>query len=170
MREMLQTEAKITRRLDRLGDYYQFSKQGFEFEAMDLDRLMFDNAEYVKDGLIPLTEWLGPSPWSERMIGLIEDIWKNAAIETPSGKIPTLNFEVNGDLLQACSRLYWFTGERKYLDWAVRLGDYYLLGTNHPTRDLKELRLMDHGGEVVNGAFTREHVFLEHVDVGSPSV
>ena len=53
---------------------------------------------------------MGPSPWSERMIGIIDDIWKHAAIETPYGKIPTLNFEVCGDLLQANSRLYWFTG------------------------------------------------------------
>ena len=82
----------------------------------------------MKDGLLPITEWLGPSPWSERAIGIIDDIWKNAPIETPFGKIPTLNFEVNGDLLQACARLFWFTGERKYLDWAIRLGDYYLLG------------------------------------------
>ncbi len=151
MREILSTEAKITKRVDRLGDVYQFSKHGFEFNEINLDRIVFDNAEYVKDGLIPLTEWLGPSPWSERMVGIIDDIWKNAAIETPFGKIPTLNFEVNGDLLQANSRLYWFTGDRKYLDWAIRLGDYYLLGDHHPTRNLTELRLQDHGGEVVNG-------------------
>ncbi len=163
MRAMLKTETELTRRLDRLGDYYQFSKGGFEFDTVDFDRLAFDNAEYVKDGLIPLTEWLGPSPWSERAVGLIEDIWKNAAIETPFGKIPTLNFEVNGDLLQSNSRLYWFTGQRKYLDWAIRLGDYYLLGTNHPTRDRTELRLMDHGGEVVNG-LTELYVILSRTD------
>jgi hypothetical protein len=51
---------------------------------------------------------------------------------TPFGNLPTKNFEVNGNLLQACSRLYWFTGERKYLDWAVRIGDYFLLGTTTP--------------------------------------
>jgi hypothetical protein len=118
---------KITRRL-RLGDHFLFSRQAFAHETPDLDRIIFDNAEYVKDGLISITEWLGPSPWSERMIALTEDIWKHAAIETPFGNIPTKNFEVNGDLLQACSRLYWFTGERKFLDWAIRLGDYYLLG------------------------------------------
>jgi hypothetical protein len=151
MRQMLETESRLTRRLDRLGDWYQFSRAGFEHDTLDWDRLVFDNAEYVKDGLIPLTEWLGPSPWSERMIGLVDDIWKHAPVPTPAGPLPTLNFEVNGDLLQACSRLYWFTGQRKYLEWAIRLGDYYLLGTNHPTRHLKELRLMDHGGEVVNG-------------------
>lgn len=151
MRQMLETEIRITSRLGRLGDHYSFAKKGFAYDAVDLDRLVFDNAEYVKDGLIPLTEWLGPSPWSERMVGLIEDIWANALVETPFGKVPTLNFEVNGDLLQACSRLFWFTGERKYLGWATRLGDYYLLGDHHPTRDMDELRLFDHGCEVVNG-------------------
>ncbi|HPA21596.1 MAG TPA: hypothetical protein PLU30_27905 [Verrucomicrobiae bacterium] len=151
MRQMLETEIRITSRLGRLGDHYSFERKGFAYDAVDLDRLVFDNAEYVKDGLIPLTEWLGPSPWSERMVGLIDDIWANALVETPFGKVPTLNFEVNGDLLQACSRLFWFTGERKYLDWATRLGDYYLLGDHHPTRDMEELRLFDHGCEVVNG-------------------
>jgi hypothetical protein len=47
--------------------------------------------------------------------------------------------------------MYWFTGDRKYLDYAIRLGDYFLLGTNHPTRDMKQLRLSDHGCEVING-------------------
>lgn len=151
MRQMLETEIRLTSRLGRLGDHYAFSKRGFVHEAVDLDRLVFDNAEYVKDGLIPLTEWLGPSPWSERMIGLIDDIWANAPIDTPFGKVPTLNFEVNGDLLQACSRLFWLTGQRKYLDWAIRLADYYLLGEHHPTRDMEDLRLSDHSCEVING-------------------
>jgi hypothetical protein len=149
--EMLRTEIKLTCRVDRLPDDWSFSKQGWRREKIDLDAIIFDGAEYVKDGLLPITEWLGPSPWSERAIGIIDDIWKNATIETPFGKIPTLNFEVNGDLLQACSRLYWFTGDRKYLDWAIRLGDYYLLGEQHPSRDMAELKLGDHSCEVING-------------------
>ncbi len=149
--EMLRTETRLTCRVDRLPDDYSFSKKGWRREKPELDEIIFDGAEYVKDGLLPITEWLGPSPWSERMVGITDDIWKNAQIETPFGKIPTLNFEVCGDLLQACSRLYWFTGERKYLEWASRLGDYFLLGTNHPARDLKQLRLIDHGCEVING-------------------
>ena len=148
---MLRTETKLTCRVDRLPDDYSFSKKGWRREQIELDAIIFDGAEYVKDGLLPITEWLGQSPWSERAIGIIDDIWKNAPIETPFGKIPTLNFEVNGDLLQACSRLFWFTGERKYLDWAIRLGDYYLLGDHHPTRDMKELKLGDHSCEVING-------------------
>jgi hypothetical protein len=149
--EMLRIEARLTARVDRLPDDYSFSKRGWRREKAILDEIIFDGAEYVKDGLLPITEWIGPSAWSERMIGIMDDIWKNAAIETPFGKIPTKNFEVCGDLLQAGSRLYWFTGDRKYLDWTLRLGDYYLLGTNHPTRDLTQLRLGDHGCEVVNG-------------------
>ena len=149
--DMLRTETRLTCRLDRLPDDYSFSKRGWRREQLDLDEIIFDGTEYVKDGLLPIAEWIGPSPWSERMIGIIGDIWKHAHVETPYGKIPTLNFEVCGDLLQANARLYWFTGERKYLDWAIRLGDFFLLGTNHPTRDLKQLRLVDHGCEVVNG-------------------
>ena len=128
---------------------------------MTSTQIIFDGAEYVKDGLLPITEWCGPSPWTERMMGIIDDIWKYAPIETPFGKIPTLNFEVCGDLLQASARLYWFTGERKYLDWAIRIGDYFLLGTNHPTRDMKQLRLCDHGCEVVNG-LTELYVAVAH--------
>ena len=151
MLDMLRTEQRLTSRVGRLPDDYSFSRQGWRREKFDLDATIFDGAEYVKDGLLPVTEWLGPSPWSERMLGIVDDIWANAPIETPFGRIPTLNIEVNGDLLQACSRIYWLTGDRKYLDWATRLGDYFLLGTNHPTRDLNQLRLGDHGCEVING-------------------
>ena len=160
--DILRTEQRLTARVDRLPDDYSFSKQGWRRPEVNLNELIFDGAEYVKDGLIPLTEWLGPSPWSERMTGIIDDIWKHARIATPFGAVPTLNFEVNGDLLQAGARLYWFTGEAKYLDWATRLGDYYLLGTNHPTRDLKQLRLRDHGCEVVNG-LTELYLALKQV-------
>lgn len=151
MLDILNAEIKYCSRVDRLGDNYCFSKGKFLTEKPILDEIVFDNAEFVKDGLIPLTEWLGKSPWSDRAVALIEDIWKNAPIETQYGKIPTLNFEVNGDLLQACSRFYWFTGDKKFLEWAMRLGDYYLLGDQHPTRNMKDLRLRDHGCEVING-------------------
>lgn len=151
MTDILHTERTRARRLGRLSDNYQFSTRTFLRAEPVLDEIVFDNAEYVKDGLLPITEWLGPSPWSERAIELVEDLWQHAPIETSAGRIPTLEFEVNGDLLQANSRLFWLTGDRKFLDWAVRLGDFYLLGTNHPTRDLQRLHLVDHGCEVVNG-------------------
>jgi len=149
--DILRTETRLTCRQGRLPEDYSFVTHAWRRDKLDLDALMFDGAEYVKDGLLPITEWLGPSPWSERMVGITKDLWKYAPVETPYGNIPTLNFEVCGDLLQASARMFWFTGDRKYLDCAIRLGDYFLLGTNHPTRDMKQLRLIDHGCEVING-------------------
>ena len=151
MREMLETEQRLTNRVDRLGDYYKFSTAAFEYPEVDMNRLIFDNSEYVKDGLMPITEWLGPTPWSERMSGIIDDIWKHAPIDTPGGKIPSTNDEVNGEMMQLTSRYFWMTSEEKYLDDAVRIADWYLLGQRHPTRDAKSLRLRDHGCELVSG-------------------
>ncbi len=151
MMEMLKTETRLTSRLGSLPDTYSFSKKGFANKSLILSNIIFGSAEYVKDGLIPLTEWLGPSPWSERMISIVDDAWKYAAVKTQYGKIISDDPEVNGDMLQALSRIYWITGDKKYLNYAVRLGDYYLLGKNHPTRNFKVLILRDHGCEIVSG-------------------
>jgi hypothetical protein len=151
MKEMLETEIKLTSRLGAMPDTYSFSKKGFAENDTILSDIIFGSAEYVKDGLIPLTEWLGPSRWSDRMIAILDDIWKYAPVETPYGKICSDNPEVNGDMLQSLSRVYWTTGNKKYLVWAERLGDYYLLGDHHPTNNFKVLRLRDHGCEIVSG-------------------
>jgi len=151
MHQMLETEISLSSRIGQLPDGYSFSKKGFVSEKPDMGRIIFGASEYVKDGLLPLTEWLGSSPWSERMIKITDEVWANALIQTEYGAIPSLNVEVNGEQLQILSRIYWMTGDQKYLDWAIRLGDYYLLGQNHPTRDFESLRLNDHGCEIVSG-------------------
>ena len=151
MIEMLENETRLTSRIDRLPDTYSFGKKGFDNPKADLENIMFGSSEYIKDGLLPLTEWLGESPWSTRMIGILDDMWKHAQVETDYGNIVSTNVEVNGEMLQVLSRIYWMTGEQKYLDWAIRLGDYYLLGNHHPTRDFSEIRLRDHGCEIVSG-------------------
>ncbi len=151
MLKMLHTETELTSRIGTLPDTYSFSKKNFQEVKPDLDRILFGASEYIKDGLLPLTEWLGSSPWSERMIGMLDDIWENAPIETEFGNIVSQSHEVNGEMLQTLSRVYWMTGKRKYLDWAVLLGDYYLLDNHHPTRDESYLRLRDHGCEIVSG-------------------
>lgn len=151
MLEMLETETRLTSRIGHMPDAYSFTKKGFVSENPDMGKIIFGASEYVKDGLLPLTEWLGPSPWSDRMIKITDDVWANAPVPTVYGTIPSLNVEVNGEQLQILSRIYWMTGEQKYLDWAIRLGDYYLLGQNHPTRDFESLRLNDHGCEIISG-------------------
>jgi hypothetical protein len=151
MKEMLETEKRLTSRIGAMPDTYSFSKRDFAVTDSVLSEIIFGSAEYIKDGLIPLTEWLGPSPWSERMISILDDVWKYAPVNTPYGNICSLDPEVNGGMLQALARIYWTTGEEKYLFWAERLGDYYLLGDNHPTRDFKLLHLRNHGCEIING-------------------
>jgi len=151
MLDMLRTETKLTSRIGRMPDTWSFSKQAFASSKPNLGSIIFGASEYVKDGLLPLTEWLGPSPWSQRMIGIVDDIFANAKIDTPYGKLPSKNIEVNGEMLQSLSRIYWMTGDKKYLGWAIILGDYYLLGDHHPTKNLKSLRLRDHGCEITDG-------------------
>lgn len=151
MRNMLRTEMKVTPRVGVLPDTYSFTKNGFHNSEIDTGSIIFGSSEYVKDGLLPLTEYLGNSPWSDRMISILDDIWNYAPVVTAYGNIPSENPEINGELLQTLSRVYWMTGEEKYLNYAVRLGDYYLFGGHHPTEDFTSLRLRDHGCEIVSG-------------------
>lgn len=151
MKEMLATEIKLTSRIGALPDTYEFAKKSFPEDNPDLDSILFGSSEYIKDGLLPLTEWLGQSPWCDRMIAILDDMWNQAPFDTPYGKIVSDNVEENGEMLQTLSRIYWMTGDKKYLEWAIRLGDYYLLDKHHPTRDTRKLRLRDHGCEIVSG-------------------
>ena len=106
----------------------------------------YGGSEYVKDGLVAIIEVTGKDEWFERMKGVEEAIWNHASIETPYGKIPSENIEINGEQLQVLARLHTMTGEKKFLEWAERLADYHLKPGNFvPTR------LRDHGCEIIGG-------------------
>jgi hypothetical protein len=98
---------------------------------------------------MPVVEWLGPSPWLARMQGLVRGLFERAAVDTPSGPVPSLNVEVVGDLLQAASRLAWATGDEDYRTWVFRLADQSLLRQDLLAAD--GLRLRDHGSEIIGG-------------------
>ncbi len=163
LRPMLEAERRLTARpgwRSLTDDYNLRGIPGLRHPEASSERLFFNSAEYVKDGLLALTEWLGPSPWSGRMIELIDDSFALAAVETPFGRIPVkgtdkaVGVEVSGDYLQALARIYWMSGrDEKYLRWGIRLADTYLLpeGRHHPTRDFATLRLRDHGCEIISG-------------------
>ena len=151
MLDILKTETELTSRIGNLPDEYSFSKHDFLKEEIDTGRIIFGSSEYVKDGLMVVTEWLGNSPWSDRMIAILDDLWKIAPVKAQFGNIVSDDNEINGEMLQVLSRIYWMTGEERYLDYAIRLGDYYLLGNHHPTRDMEKLRLRDHGCEIISG-------------------
>lgn len=145
MVDTLKAEQRLCNHLDRLPVRYDMDTG--QKIVTPFDTMIFGASEYAKDGLIPIVEITGKEyPWFDRMRGLVDDIFKHARIDTPYGRIPSTNIEVNGELLQLLPRLYSMTGEQKYLDWAHRLADYYLLpGKFVPSR------LSDHGCEIIGG-------------------
>ena len=151
MREILTTERNIATRIKSLPDTYSFTKNDFRDAQIDTGQIIFGTSEYMKDGLMPLTEWLGPSPWFDRMKEMSLDLHEIAGVVTDLqghdlGRAPVE--EVNGELLQVLSRLYWATHNELYLDWAIGIADHYLLDGNLPN---EYLRTRDHGCEIISG-------------------
>ncbi|ADB36646.1 hypothetical protein [Spirosoma linguale] len=155
MQTMLQTEQRLTSRIGRLPDTYSFTKKGFLKEPVDSSQVIFGSAEYMKDGLVPLTEWLGPNtPWFRRMEGILDDLLPVVSLPihlTGNFYGNSADVEVNGDLLQVLNRMYWITRKQKYLDVAVALGDHYLNDKRLLTQASTRLRMRDHGCEIIAG-------------------
>ncbi|MCX8064883.1 MAG: hypothetical protein N3G21_06890 [Candidatus Hydrogenedentes bacterium] len=149
MKQILANEQRFCNRVDRLPDDWDFETRGFRNSKVEMPSIIFGASEYIKDGLLPLTEYLGRSLWSERMYGLMDDIWKHASIETEVGLLPDKTHEVAGDLMQALARIYWQSRDEKYKKYAFMLGDYFLV--YHPPHKSDYLQLDDHGCEVIGG-------------------
>jgi hypothetical protein len=161
----LESEKQLTNRLGPLPDWYSIPERRFVHEQPDVVRIIFNAAEYCKDGLIPMTEVMGRGPWTERMIELIDAIFEHAPIASDFGQLPANDSEVNGDILQTLARLTAMTRDSKYLQWAERIGDAYCLevlprnGGLPPHRwDFEKhqatadtLNLNDHGNELIGG-------------------
>ncbi len=125
---------------------------------------LFGAAEYAKDGLIAVTEYLGRTPWFYRMVDMTADAMEEAPVRTRFGPLPASDAETNGDYLQALVRIAAMTGERRFLDWARRIGDAYveevLPGSGgvpgykwdfEASTGERRLRLRDHGNETIVG-------------------
>ena len=141
-------------------------------------RSFFGAGEYAKDGLIAVTEYLGRTPWFYRMVDMIADAMTEAPVATRFGSLPAADAETNGDYLQALVRIAAMTGDRRFLEWARRIGDAYIEevlpgsgGVPGHTWDFqshkgeRRLRLRDHGNETIVGLVML--FALEH-QLGSP--
>lgn len=165
MLDMLNSERRLTSRIKSLPDIFRFSTQNYQTPDPDTTWIIFGTSEYIKDGLIPLTEYIGPSPWTARMMEMLDDLSEYYTVFKNINQIETykaVSEEVNGSMLQTLSRVYWMTGNKKYLDWAEKIGDYYLL----EDRDLSKveyLRLRDHGCEIIGG-LSELYVTLNYTD------
>lgn len=166
MREMLDNEIRLTSRVKSMPDTYSFSKKGFLHDSVSMDRVVFGTSEYIKDGLIPVTEWLGDSPWSERLLTMLADMDEHVNVADEFGREDFGNSpvaEVNGELLQTLSRMYWMTRDQRYLDWGTQIVDHFLLGAGYPLHGFDYLRLRDHGCELVAG-LCELYVTLHYAD------
>lgn len=87
---------------------------------------LFGASEYAKDGLVPITELLGRTPWFFRMADIMEELMERSPVRTRYGNLPSRNAEMNGNVLQVLARLIPMTGDRRFLQWAGQIEDAYL--------------------------------------------
>jgi hypothetical protein len=175
MLDILRQETLLTTRVGRLSDDVKGDGR-FVRAAPDLDAIIFGSSEYMKDGLVPLTELFGDTPWYHRMRGIATDIVANAFYATSRGKLPAQTTEINGNMLQVLSRLYFKTGDATYLAQVLTIADFYFLDMLPTTSYLPADRwdvatrkplttrfvLSDHGNEIVGG-LSEAFVLASHV-------
>lgn len=136
----------------------------------DREERLFASSEYVKDGLLSVYERFGPgSPIGPRMFEVLDAVLAHSTHASKFGAIPGGGSEVNGNVLQACSRLSFAadTPQRRaaYAAMSARIADavtqQMLPACNGlPVRTFNyekgqavetHIKLRDHGNEVVPG-------------------
>jgi hypothetical protein len=139
----------------------------------NLSDTIFGASEYAKDGLLAVVERSGPGPWFERLEEIAQALIGVANVGTQRGKIPSSDTEVNGNMLQVLSRLYWATKNVAYLQMAERIAEAYLFDIlpqngylpssdwdfSKGTPASTYFSFRDHGSEIIPGL--SEIYFLE---------
>lgn len=134
-------------------------------EEQDSSALIFGASEYAKDGLLALAERIGRGSWFDRLEEVMQALISSAQVQTKAGKICSSSSEVNGEMLQVLSRLYWATQKDEYLQMAELIAEAYLFEIipnngylpvnvwNFAKGDPESshFRLRDHGSEIISG-------------------
>lgn len=158
----LTAEQKHALRIGRLPDDLDLRTLRFVHPQPSLARSTFGAAEWCRDGLLRITERLGSdTAWGHRLEELASEVMTRAAVSTRLGPIPAGDHEVDGEMLQVLSRLHALTGDAQFLHWAVPIAEYHLI--ENPVGESHELRLRDHGGEIVSG-LAEFFVMVWHAD------
>lgn len=149
---------------------------GLRLRERKPEEQMLADVEYVKDGLLPLTEQLGPDPWRPRMVEVLDSVIGAASVPTPAGPVPSDACEVNGSLLQALARLSWTDDNPQYIGMARRIAAVYLDQVMPQTGSIppehwdfveskpigpSDLHLGDHGDEIISGLIEWNRVEVE---------
>lgn len=168
IRVALAYETANVSRVDAMPDDWDVDDNDWSNAEVDMDRVIYGAAEYLRDGLLRVTEVVGltDNPWWTRLLSILDDMmaWADLnngglPVSHPAPEVENYNgllgryHEVNGELLQVLARVYAATGTAKYLTWLEQIADDVLLtgdGAYIPTRE-PYLKLVDHGGEIVSG-------------------
>jgi hypothetical protein len=158
MLEMLRNEVRYTTVQDSIPANLEMSTGELGPPSL------FGAGEYAKDGLLAVTEYLGRTAWTARMVDLTADAMRHAPVASRFGALPASDSELNGDYLQVLVRLETMTGDPRFTEWARRIGDAYVeevLPGNHGVPSMRwdftthtgdgRLRLRDHGNEIIVG-------------------
>ena len=149
LRRAIVTERKHAQRIGHLPDDLDLKTLKFVHAKPSLGRSTYGASEWCRDGLLRITEILGPdTPWADRLIELADEIMARASKAPRFGRLPGA-LELCGEMLQTLSRLHALTGDQKYRTWAERIGDYYFF--EKPPQKSTRLGLRDHGGEIISG-------------------
>ena len=120
MLEMLRNEVRFTTQTDSIP-------ANLDLDSGKLGPMsLFGAGEYAKDGLLAVTELLGRTPWFYRMVDMTADLMNHAPVHSDFGNLPASDSELNGDVLQTLVRLAPMTADRRFLEWARRIGDAYV--------------------------------------------
>jgi hypothetical protein len=151
-------------------------------EPQDEEKLLLGATEYAKDGLLPMVELLGREPWLGRLTQVTRSYLEAASTPTRNGPIVYSSTEINGNVLQVLSRLYWAKRDAQYLEMGDRTAKAYLDRQLPETEDVPAHRwdfienepigprrffLGDHGNEIVSGLIEWHRVEME---VGAPEL
>ena len=85
--------------------YTHFLKDFNEY-PLNMGHVIFGASEYIKDGLVPLNELMGDSPWQNRMMEMLDELYIHiedfSALEKYFKRSSSVD-EINGEMLQTLS-------------------------------------------------------------------
>ncbi|MBS14228.1 MAG: hypothetical protein CME19_21855 [Gemmatimonadetes bacterium] len=126
LRETLVDERRLTSRLSVFPDDYHLKNQGFDRSSRNPQEILINAATYAA-GLANIAAQVGPSPWTDRLKGIVDAAFLRADVQTDyaEGALPSDDLRVNGRLLKVLPLLAELYDDEGYLYYARRLGDAY---------------------------------------------
>jgi len=159
LRDMLEVERRIS------PEFASVNLATGEVAAEDANSRYYGAVEYAKDGLLPILESLGETPWAERLNQVVEQVWTGSSRATGGGTVVLDKAEKNGEMLQLLARLWHRTRDPRYLARGRGIVEAYINQVFPLTQGLvprifdfaagrvrdARIGLRDHGNEMIAG-------------------